>query len=185
MKKMFAILLASAFSAAAFAQQAVVEYWPNGTKKSEGVMLNAQAVNASDSKAVKAQKMQNALKDGKWSYWFENGQLSAEENYSSGEPTGVWKTWYNNGQIGSQIDFTTSNAVFYHTNGHKESEGKMLPGMKKDGKWTGWYDNGKLNYEGSFSGGKKIGTWIFYSESGVKTAEQEFRDGELVSTKKF
>jgi antitoxin component YwqK of YwqJK toxin-antitoxin module len=185
MKKIFATLFASAFSIAMFAQQTAVEYWPNGTKKSEGVMLNAQAVNATDSKAVQAQKMQNAAKDGKWSYWFENGQLSSEEHYSSGAMIGTWKSWYNNGQISSQIDFSNSNAAFYHANGQKESEGKMYSGMKKDGKWTGWYDNGKMNYEGMYSDGKKTGTWIYYSETGAKTAEQVFNAGELVSTKKF
>lgn len=185
MKKIFITLLASAFSLAVFAQQSTIEYWPNGNKKSEGVLQNAQPVSANDSKAVKAQKLANAAKDGKWSYWYENGQLSAEETYSNGTPMGIWKTYYTSGKPSSEINFTTGTAHYWFENGQEQSNGIIGPDMQPDGKWTGWYDNGKVNFEGEYDHGKKTGTWVFYDNKGVKTTEQKFENGNVVDTKKF
>ena len=40
----------------------------------------------------------NGKQDGKWTYWWENGQKGAEETYKDGKEEGLWTVWYENGQ---------------------------------------------------------------------------------------
>jgi uncharacterized protein len=183
MKKLCFMLMIGVISASALAQQATMEYWPNGNKKSEGIVLGAQTILPGDSKEIQAQKLQNARKDGKWTYWFENGKISGEEHYLEGIQTGLWKTWYENGNPESQLDFQSYKATYWFANGQKQSEGKMYVGFVKDGKWTAWHENGKVNFEGSYKMGKKDGLWTWYNEKGEKISEQLYKDDQLVLTK--
>ena len=36
--------------------------------------------------------------DGKWTWWYENGQKKEESTYKDGEIDGKWTHWYENGQ---------------------------------------------------------------------------------------
>ncbi len=179
------LLLISGFS---FAQQVKTEFYENGTKKSEGVLLGADNDSPQDiekqSKDVRYQKSINAFKDGKWTYWFENGQLSAEQYYNKGEMTGVWKSWYKDGKLGSEVNLTKGTAMYWYANGNKSSEGKMSTGMHHEGNWTGWYENGNKNYEGAYINGQKEGTWKWYNEKGEKLQEEVYKAGALISSKK-
>ena len=38
-------------------------------------------------------------KDGKWSSWHENGQLSSIKHYKNNKKEGEWTYWNENGQI--------------------------------------------------------------------------------------
>lgn len=181
MKKILLTLTALAFAGVSFAGN-YVDYWPNGQKKSEGSYNSAVNINENDSKEVKAQKLANAYKIGKWTFWYQNGQLAAEQEYTSeGKMTGLWKGWYQNGNLELEINFTTGDAKFYHMNGQMESSGKMLDGMLKDGKWVVYHDNGKMNVEGSYIKGQKDGLWIFYDRDGKQTATENWKNGALVN----
>jgi antitoxin component YwqK of YwqJK toxin-antitoxin module len=182
MKRILAAALIIISAATAVAQTKTVYYPGTQQKLSEGKLLGADAtVLATDfeslPKDVQQQKMQNVTKDGKWSYYFLNGNISAEEHYNNGLMTGVWKGFYDNGKLNYEIDFATGKAVYYYENGNKQSEGKMLPGMVKDGKWTGWFENGTVNYDGTYVNGQKDGDWNFYNLQGKHTDIQTFSNG--------
>jgi antitoxin component YwqK of YwqJK toxin-antitoxin module len=166
MKKLLFTAFALASSVLVFGQQAYTETWPNGQKQCEGFYNTAVNISENDSKEVRAQKLANAIRVGKWTYWHDNGQLLAEQYYNNGTMTGTWKSWYKDGKQEFVIDFATGNSTFWFTNGNKFEEGKMLPGMIKDGKWTGYYESGKKNFEGSYKNGQKDGLWNWYDESG-------------------
>lgn len=136
-------------------------------------------------KDVQAAKLAAAKKDGKWTYWFEDGKVSAEEEYVQGKMTGTWKSFQPSGAKVFEIDFVSGKAVYYHPDGGIESEGLMLSGMMQQGAWKGYYPNGNLNYTGSFLNGKKDGVWIFYDESGKKFIEQVFKAGSMQSSRKL
>ena len=109
MKKLFftaAILFTANLT---FAQFNYVEKFPNGNKKCEGSYNSAVVISDNDTKEVKAQKMANALRVGKWSFWYENGQLAGEQNFNNGVATGIWKSWYKDGKQETEIDFTTGS----------------------------------------------------------------------------
>lgn len=179
MKKIIFTLSAIALFLTANAQDKKVENWPNGNKKSEGVIIGTP-VDASASKEVQQRQAVNAVKDGKWSNWFEDGTLRSEEFYNKGSMIGNWKVWYNNGQLESDINFTTGTAVHFHKNGKKQSEGGIADGMVNTGKWIGYFENGSKNYEGTYTKeGKKDGVWTWYDEKGNATT-QTYANGELV-----
>lgn len=163
------------------AQNIVTEKWQNGNKKSEGSIIGNTNSVSNETKDQLAQRTSSLIKDGKWSYWFENGTLKSEEYYNKGEMTGTWKSYHENGSIESETNFSTGKAVVFHKNGQKHSEGTMKSGMITIGKWTGYFENGAKNYEGTYNNqGQKDGVWKWWNEKGEVTAEQHFKNGTLV-----
>jgi len=183
MKRIILTISALAAFFVASAQNTVTETWPNGSKKSQGIVIGETKINPKDSKEEQAKKMNSVTKDGKWTTWFENGTVRSEEYYDKGAMTGVWKSMYENGKTESEINFNTGKAVFYNQKGGKSSEGTMAPGMIQKGNWVGYHENGNKNYEGSFNAeGKKDGVWKFYNTQGLPTTEQTFKNGEVIKT---
>ena len=45
--------------------------------------------------------------DGKWTYWYENGQKWEEGNYKDGIPKGNWNFWMKSGTQLSREDIYT------------------------------------------------------------------------------
>lgn len=184
MKKFLYTLTALTLFFTANAQEKKVDTWPNGNKKSEGVVIGNAKVDPSASKEIQARESMNIIKDGKWNTWFENGKMRSEEYYNKGTMTGAWKVWYDNGQLESDINFTTAKASYYYKNGTKQSEGGIASGMINTGKWIAYYENGKKNYEGNYTmTGDKDGVWTWYDETGKVTTVQTFSKGNLLSTK--
>jgi len=164
---------------------------PGGNQKaSEGILRGADPDVFSPGfdqlpKDVQASKLAAALKDGTWTYWFANGQVSSVEEYNNGVMTGLWKAFLPNGNKVFEINFLSGAAVYYHPDGSMESEGLMQTGMIQHGTWKGYYANGNLNYVGAFVQGKKDGIWIFYDEAGKKFMEQKFQGGNLLSSRRL
>jgi len=180
MKKLIFTLSALALFITLNAQEKKTEYYENGSKKSEGIVLGG-SVDANASKSEQARQSANITRDGKWTNWYENGSVRSEEYYSKGTMTGNWKGWYQNGKLESDINFGTGTAVFYHANGNKHSEGQIKDGMVYTGKWTGYHENGNKNYEGSYTAdGQKDGTWTWYDVNGKMTSTQVYSNGQLV-----
>lgn len=171
----------------AFAQFQSTEFWPNGKKLSDGQYTSDPGILSTDTKEVSADKLSRVTKIGDWTYWFENGKVSAEEHYNtSGQPTSTWKTWYLNGVQSSNINFQLGAASFWYESGQKSSEGSMAPGMIQTGRWIGWHENGQKNYEGTYDNdGHQIGVWTFWNAQGRKIAEQTYNNGTLIETKNF
>ena len=69
--------------------------------------------------------------DGKWTWWYENGQLELEGNYVNGERDGKWTLWYENGQKCIETYFL--NGVMGST-------------------WSQWHENGQERLDKSISG---------------------------------
>ncbi len=179
MKKVIFTLSAITVFLTANAQGTKTETWPNGNKKSEGVIIG-KALDASASKEVQLRQSVAAIKDGKWTNWFENGTVRSEEYYSNGTMIGNWKVWYDNGQLESDINFTTGKSVYFHKNGKKQSEGGIASGMVNIGTWIGYFEDGSKNYEGTYNmNGQKDGVWTWYDEKG-KVTTQTYKNGELL-----
>ncbi len=81
-------------------------------------------------------KIKKGKRDGKQTWWFENGQNKQEKNYKDGKLNGKWIKWYENGQIKAEVNFKDG---------------------KKDGKLTEWYANGQKKFKGNYKDGKKDG----------------------------
>ncbi len=68
-------------------------------------------------------RMKDGKKNGKWTAWYENGQMASEGSYQEDKKNGKWTAWYKNGQMASEGSYQED---------------------KKIGKWTEWYENGQI-----------------------------------------
>jgi antitoxin component YwqK of YwqJK toxin-antitoxin module len=85
-------------------------------------------------------------REGKATYYYKNGKISAEANYKNGLLNG---------------DRTT-----YYLNGNKQEEGTYKDD-EADGYFKFYHKNGKLKSEGWFVNGQRQGTHISYNQLGV------------------
>ena len=53
----------------------------------------------------------------------------------------------------------------------------------REGEWKWYFENGNVSSTVNFSGDKKNGRQIMWSESGEKTKEELYKNGELVEEK--
>ena len=189
MKNIFLSLSLVLLVGSVFAQTKTT-YYPNGQKQAEGTLLNADATVLAATfetlpKEVQAQKMNNCVKDGKWSMWYQDGKLYSEQYYNNGLFTGVWKNYNPDGSVADIVDFVAGKATYYHKNGKVQSEGKITTSMGQEGLWTLYYENGQKNAEGKYVNGKKDGAWVWYDMNGNKTDEQVYLNGTIASHKRF
>jgi antitoxin component YwqK of YwqJK toxin-antitoxin module len=163
------------------AQNVTTTNWPNGNKKSEGIVIGDTKLAAGTSKEEQEKNAASIIKDGKWTTWFENGSIRSEEFYKNGVMVGEWKFLHENGNTESLINFETGKAIHYTNKGTVSSEGAVAKGMISVGEWTGYYENGAKNYKGSYNmEGQKDGVWTWWDEKGNVSAEQTFKNGVLI-----
>ena len=102
-------------------------------------------------------------RDGKASWWLDNGHKVREENWKNGRRVGdgrmdgrqTW--WYNNGQMRKEAHY---------------KDGKL------NGAWTLWFDNGQMKTEGHRKDDRldgKVTTWF---KDGRIKSEKHYKDGE-------
>ena len=118
----------------------IVFYDPWGTKESEGFYTK------------------DGLGEGKFMYYFKNGQVSAEANYKDGQLDGK-KTWY------------------YPNNKIKE-EGNYKAG-KANGYFIDYYINGQISNEGWYVDDERQGTFINYDLMGNITSRIYYLNDEI------
>jgi len=97
------------------------------------------------------------VENGKWTYWYDNGQKFREREYLNGKPNRKWTCWYPNGQ--------------------KSEEKEYLNG-KENGKWTQWYDDGQIKSKGEYKNGKENGKWTSWYNDGQQISEREYLNGK-------
>ena len=132
-------------------------YLPNQEKLYSGENL---CVYLSNGNRYSYGYIKKGLRTGKWTYWYENGQISSEKNYKDNKLDGRWIEWDENGQ--------------------KKEEENYKDG-KRDGKWTSWYSNGQIRSEKNHKDGIEGGKWISWDEDGQKLNEKNYKDGYIVA----
>jgi antitoxin component YwqK of YwqJK toxin-antitoxin module len=178
MKHLFTLSFSLLLAGALFSQTTKTEKWKNGKDKSSGAYKYDVPVSANASKEDLSKISSQLVKVGKWQYWFETGQLQAEENYTDGQRSGIQKTWHPNGKPESVVDLNTKKATYWFDNGQKQSEGAVLSNMAPTGRWTMWHSNGQKNAEGAYNAaGNKDGVWQFWDSNGQLTGQQTYKNG--------
>ena len=93
---------------------------------------------------------------GRWTWYYENGQLRLEENFVDGLLEGPNLRFYENGQLRSEQFYQNDR---YH------------------GAAEYYYESGQLERKGNYMNGKANGTWISYFEDGVISSKMYYRNG--------
>lgn len=138
------------------------------------------------------------LLQGKWKFYYPNGQLNGEGEYVNAQSggrkgdtgilregrTGRWAFWYENGQKREETTYVEGKreglSVTWHPNGQKKLEINYRDD-KGEGPATLWHVNGIKASEGVVNGGRQEGPWVFWHDNGQKSAEVSFKDGEKVA----
>ena len=100
--------------------------------------------------------------DGPWTYWDNNGLISAKRYYDKGVPWGQYTT--------------------YHSLGHKLTDGTVkgfddYGNLIKDGKWLFWDENGILKEEVHYKDGIREGLTTYFSMTGNESAKIIYKRG--------
>ena len=119
-------------------------YLPNKEKPYSGENI---CVYLSNGQYFSQGKIKKGLRDGTWSFWYENGQKKAERNYKDGKI--MRKSNYKNGKIVGETGYG------YYENGRIEIEVNFKDD-KLDGKRTYWYENGQIKSEAIYKDGECI-----------------------------
>ena len=101
MKKIILITLTVLIYNCSFSQVRV-EYWNLKTKKSEG-------------------NYKNNKKDGKFTYWYDNGAKYAEGEYKNDLMKGKWSYFYKDGKKWKEV-YIDSLFISWYNKGQKEKE---------------------------------------------------------------
>ena len=101
--------------------------------------------------------MKDGKFDGKWTSWYEDGQIERVWYFKDGNPARKSTFWnYENGQKEFETiykDGELDSRWSWYENGQKKSEENYKDG-KLDGKWTRWDENGQIELEATFKDGE-------------------------------
>lgn len=121
----------------------------------------------------------NGKVEGKWTYWYANGNKKTEGEFKNDRKEGLWKEWYEDGGS-AEGTFLNGKAegtwTFGDANGKKISQG-MLKDGQRDGLWKEWYEDGTSG-EGTYLNGKLEGSWTFWDVNGKKKSQGTLKNGQ-------
>lgn len=127
-------------------------------------------------------------KSGKWTEYFENGNIRSEVTYLRGEPNGYVRLYYDNGKlkeegvwqnyhwVGNYKMFYESGKMQYYFHFHKD-------GKREDGQIY-FYEDGSIMIEGEWKDGQENGKVTEYYENGEKKSEKFFNPGGKIDESK-
>lgn len=143
-----------------------VQWFPDGTKAIEG-------------------NYSNALPQGTWTLWYENGNPMLQETLVNGVSSGESIGWYPNAKQAGRGQY--ANGVrqgvwtVWYNNGAKMQEGAYVDDQQQ-GAWTYWYDNGNRKEAGNYEAGVRVGMWTWWDRDGAQVREAEYgTDGAPIS----
>ena len=157
--------------------------------------------------APHVKKSESGLREGKATYYDENGVKTLESHYKNGILDGEMRV-YRNGILETMETYTdgerTGKYTYFGSDGKKLTEGFYNAG-KDNGLKKVWFlgtenlqytetfnndilhgsakyyesDTGKLGSEGNYKNGKKDGVWIFYFKNGNKKWVGNYKDDQI------
>jgi antitoxin component YwqK of YwqJK toxin-antitoxin module len=118
-------------------------------------------------------------KNGLYKRYFDNGKQLSEENYNDGMLEGKWTYWYENGQVKLKANFKPYEVLPEDERWERSSRYVFPARDSKHGKWTEWYENGQKKREQNYECGRVIGKWTSWHENGNKKSVSNYQDGGL------
>ena len=121
--------------------------------------------------------MEGKNRVGKWVYFYPEGEIMIEENYSNGALNGTYKSYYKTGKITEIINY--KNGILHGSSKRYADNGNLLDDLNyEEGKLNGlanYYTvEGKIMYKGNYENDVKVGEWEFY-DNGEKVTENKLK----------
>jgi antitoxin component YwqK of YwqJK toxin-antitoxin module len=112
--------------------------------------------------------MKLKIRQGFFTYYYENGKKASEGMYAKDKKSGEWNYWSAEGVLKNTERFANGfiiSATGYYENGQRRYSGEYTYG-KRQGEWTYWNPEGRITFQGNFNNGLKQGEWIRYFSDG-------------------
>ena len=91
--------------------------------------------------------------------YYDNGQILSKVHYKDGKLDGKWTFWYENGQKQLEANYKPYEVLAEDCRAKRSSPYIFPAKDSKDGKWTEWYENGQKKLEQNYKCGRVIGKW--------------------------
>ena len=101
----------------------------------------------------------NGKRNGKWTFWNENGNIVRTGSYAAGKRDGSY--------------------AYYFNDGSKKEEGAWK-NDQRDGLWTKYSNNGNTQKEGTYSNGKKDGVWTTWNDKGLIASKYLYENNKVI-----
>ena len=112
--------------------------------------------------------------EGLVKWYFENGNIYQEANYSNGVLNGKRKVYYENGKIENTRNYRDGDLngswVVYYKNGQISEKGNYEKNLR-EGVWETFYTNGKSKEKGKYIFDKKVDVWSTNYYDGISEDE--------------
>lgn len=118
---------------------------------------------------------------------FSDGRIKIKAKFLNGSPDGKWTEWYDNGNVFRIFEYREKQLIRFqkfYQNGNKHIYGEYKNG-KAHGKAILWFDNGQKKFDVSFSDGLKHGEYVSWYANGDPDVKAEYTNGKQVRFKKF
>ena len=123
--------------------------------------------------------------DGKWTFWYENGEKKEERNYKGDREIGRGGsviTRYSNDQKHTEINYKDNKqhgkTWTWFENGQKKSIESY-----KDGEFNGtntvWYENGQIHEKAKYKVGELVGVYSKWYENGQLEVKANLKEDKL------
>jgi len=98
------------------------------------------------------------IKEGRFIFFHENGNVDKIGNYENSMKTGTWVSYYENGNLKDSVQYAEN---------------------VKRGLAIGWDLNGARRYEGRNESSHPEGTWTWFHANGTASTKEEYIKGKL------
>ena len=102
-------------------------------------------------------KLVKGKEEGKWVWFWDNGQLYSIQNYKNGRLHGLREMYYESGKLKRRHHFKDD---IYHC-------------LTED-----FYENGQLEWRGHHKNGKGVGKWEYYDRYGTLEKVEDKGEGD-------
>jgi hypothetical protein len=132
---------------------------------------------APDGQKLAEGRYENGLREGFWREWYPDGTPKLNATYRAGAPQGDLRSFHPNGELErSRKELTTEDGLVlwvesrFDAGGHRIERRQYENGTLQGPQRT-WDAAGTLRSAGTYSGGKKHGSWMYWSEGGETRRE--------------
>ncbi len=136
-----------------------------------------------DTKKIKVKgQIIKGLKEGQWTYFYENGNIERIEEYILGELNEEYKIYFETGEIKikGSMKYDKMNGMWksYYKNGNIQMESNYSMGKLSNGIVKEFYESGEIKSECPIRMGEVFGDYVLYDKEGRKVYKYFFRDGK-------
>ncbi len=177
----------------------------------DGQLQGAWTIKDRNDQSVIEWTFEQGVRDGKWTWWYCNGQKRLEATFKNGNLDGEVSEYNRDGQLTTTSTYVDGRRLVkstgWYTLGQKHFEGCYLSATNmseptydwwkgtvtttaakptgadlKHGTWTEWYPSGNKKTEGQYDHGVAIGRFAWWYDNGQKQAEVDYQNGVLGGT---